>query len=65
MIKKITLIVIIATIAVLIGYDIFAAVTGGMDATISAVLLKWSKEYLVIPFAAGLLCGHLFWSQKQ
>lgn len=60
-IKKITQLVIIATIIVLSVYDAFALSLGGMDATISLTIWKTSLRYPVIPFASGFLCGHLFW----
>lgn len=62
--KRITLIVTSLFVVAMIGYDVFAVIKGGTDATISAVVLHWSKEYLIIPFALGALMGHLFWSQK-
>lgn len=44
----------------LIVWDIIVYVKVGSPATISVVILNWSKEYPVLPFAFGVLCGHLF-----
>lgn len=62
--KNLTKIFIISALSVIIGYDIFAVIQGGMDATISAVLLHWSREYPPVTLASGILLGHLFWPQK-
>lgn len=49
--------------AVLI-YDIWATVRHGRESTVSAVILSWAKNYPIVPFVFGLVCGHLFWSQN-
>lgn len=45
-------------------YDIYIGVNYGSAATISWVTWTTAKGYPIIPFAAGILCGHLFWSQQ-
>lgn len=64
-IRIITTFVLVATIVFLVGYDVIAALLGTTDATISWVIWTDIHEYPVIAFAAGFLCGHLFWSQTQ
>ena len=32
------------------------------DRLITTVIRKWAKDYPILPFALGVLCGHLFWS---
>lgn len=56
---KLTHWVIIATVVALVGFDIAAAVTE--LPTISEVIWANVGKHPVIPFAAGMLCGHLFW----
>lgn len=51
-------VVVITTIVILV-YDLFAYLSH-QDATISETLLQWAKDYPVVPFLGGLLCGHLF-----
>jgi hypothetical protein len=55
---------ILASLVLIIGYDIFAVLKDGEQATISAVLLGWSREYPPLTLAFGVLMGHLFWPQK-
>ncbi len=55
-----TEIVMSVTVVMLIGYDTYAAIQGGLHATISYQLTQLSKTYPVIPFAFGLLMGHFF-----
>jgi hypothetical protein len=61
MIKKITYIFIAATVVIILAYDVWAVLAGGLDATISQVLLNSSKEFPVISFALGFVFGHIFW----
>lgn len=49
---------------VVIAYDAIAAWRGGGAATISDVVLAVSLRRPIIPFAVGVLCGHLFFSQS-
>lgn len=51
----------IGTIAVVITVDIWLAVTG--RETVSQLTWRTSKRWPLIPFAAGVLAGHLFWGQ--
>jgi hypothetical protein len=61
--ETVTVCVIVATDLVVATYDVFALVRGGYKATISYVLLKAARNYPLIPFAFGVLIGHLFWFQ--
>lgn len=56
--------IIVAATFVLVGWDIFAAVKWGYEGTISRDILCAAYQQPVIPFAAGILCGHLFWPQR-
>lgn len=49
---------IVALIAV---YDIWTLVTRGYETTISAVTYNLSKRFPIIPFAIGVIAGHLWW----
>jgi len=63
--KNITVAVCIAATVALIAYDVLANAQGGVSATISRVLRAAAMEYPIIPFAVGVLVGHLFWSQSN
>jgi hypothetical protein len=56
--------VICFTVLMLVLYDIYAVVTWGYEGTISRDILFASLKHPIIAFAAGLLCGHLFWPQR-
>lgn len=62
--RKITLLVITFVVFVLIFYDIWICINYGAVSTISYVTWTSAKNYPIIPFAAGVLCGHLFWTQQ-
>ena len=48
-----------------VTWDMWVYVAGGYPATISHVVLGWSQAWPVVPFAVGVLCGHLFWPQYR
>jgi len=60
--QKITVIVIIADVVVLAGYDVYATMQGGSPATISWILTWSSQQWwgASIVFALGYLFGHFF-----
>lgn len=45
-----------------VAWDILAKVFGGMGSTVSSLLFNLGYDWPVIPFMAGLLCGHFFFS---
>lgn len=47
-------------VVVILAVDIALAVFGGVGATISFQITRWSYDYPAIPFAAGFLMGHWF-----
>ena len=59
--RSITKWLIIVTVVVWIAWDVVAYLAGGVDSTISVVILLWSREAPIIPFLTGVVCGHLFW----
>jgi hypothetical protein len=53
-------------VAVLIAIvDIWAAIKGGTHDTISGRIWDWSKDYTILPFSFGVVCGHLFWGKEK
>jgi hypothetical protein len=45
-------------------YDIVVSWRYGNDATVSRVVWRFSAEYPILAFAAGLVIGHLLWPQR-
>lgn len=60
MTRKITIVLILTTIAVWVGWDIFAAVEPTPGDTESEVLRDWGHAHASLPFALGALMGHFF-----
>lgn len=54
---------LVAVVVGLSAYDIFAAVKWGYHGTISYDILTMAMAHPIVAFAAGVLCGHLFWPQ--
>lgn len=50
---------------IIIGFDVIMALKQNRDPrnfkTISKLVWSASKKYPIVPFAVGILCGHLFW----
>jgi hypothetical protein len=53
-----------AAVFVFVVYDIFAAIHWGAGATISRDILQIADTHPILPFAIGVLMGHLFWPQR-
>ena len=56
--------IVAAFVAAIFGVDVWLALGEGSP-TISEWILKYSSEYIMIPFAFGILAGHLFWPQYK
>ena len=44
------------------GYTLLNAIPGD---TLSEAVWAVSMDYPLLPFLAGILCGHFFWQRKQ
>lgn len=49
----------------LVAWDVYVWLSPGGGDTISEVVLGWAKKTVVVPFAFGVLMGHLFWPQRR
>ena len=58
---RITRALLLAGLAAWIGWDIYVAFNSVTGDTISELTLGWSYTYSVIPYAAGVVAGHLWW----
>jgi hypothetical protein len=64
--RRITIGILIAFVALLIGYDIYAYVSVPRgEATISDVVLTFAQQHPVLPFLLGVVAGHLCWPQES
>ncbi len=53
--------VIVSTIVVWIVWDIYAYFMFGNVMTESVMIDLWTRKLKPLVFAAGFVCGHLFW----
>lgn len=53
--------IILAITAGLIVWDIVLAIRPPAEDTISEVIRKFAHKHPLIPFAFGVIMGHLFW----
>lgn len=58
---KATLLILVITAAILVGYDIYATVKGP-EYTITSLIRLVSKDHPIIPWIIGYLCGS--WIRK-
>lgn len=59
--KRVTVGLLIAVIAALIGWDIYVASNGVRGDTISEITLAFSRKVITLPLALGVVVGHLLW----
>jgi hypothetical protein len=57
----ITRLIIFFVAIVVVMWDSFLIFRGHTDATFSVVLYESARDFPVISFIAGFLCGHVFW----
>jgi hypothetical protein len=63
--RKITILLVLASIVILGGWDIVVAANSQSGDTISEIVLEASLRRPIIPFLAGVVSGHLWWSQPS
>lgn len=61
--RRWTVILMIVATCGLVAWDVLAAANRTQGDTISEIIRDWSSEHPILAFAAGLLCGHWFWSR--
>ena len=64
MTRKYTITILIIIALILIGWDIWVYIEPTDGDTISEITLAFAQKHPVLPFAIGVLCGHLLWPQK-
>jgi len=52
-------------IALILIWDLFAQLTGGLETTVSWAIWQWSGQYAFVSFLVGFVCGHLFWGDPK
>jgi len=59
-----TMLVMAVAVGLMIGWDVYVAffnrIPNRVD-TISGIMLGWAQQIWTLPFAFGVLGGHLFW----
>lgn len=62
--RRATVVLLVLLVAGVLAYDLAALLGGGPDATVSRVVYESARRWPVIPFLAGVVCGHFFWPVK-
>ncbi len=62
--RNLTIGFILVVVVIGVIYDLLVWHLYGSAATISWVTWTSAKKWPIIPFAMGILCGHLFWVQQ-
>ena len=63
--RKITKYVIISTILLWIGWDIYAFIEPAPNDTESEVIVSWAHQFASFAFSFGAVCGHWFWPGER
>lgn len=62
---NLTVVFIIALVLVVTIYDVWIIKKAGKYESISAHIIRMSKESRMLPLAVGVLIGHLWWSMDS
>lgn len=62
--NKLTLTVFLVLFAVLMTFDVWTLVSRGYETTVSWTLYVWGTQFPIVPFAFGVLVGHLLWPNR-
>lgn len=49
----------------MVVYNVVITVEPTPNDSISALLHEWGRQHPSVPFAAGVLCGHVFWPARR
>jgi uncharacterized membrane protein YdjX (TVP38/TMEM64 family) len=60
-----TIAILLAFLVLLLVWEGWVLVNAEQGDTISSVIATAAERWPVIPFLAGLLCGHFFWPMKD
>tara|TARA_R110002096_G_scaffold34017_3_gene97567 strand:- start:3756 stop:3989 length:234 start_codon:yes stop_codon:yes gene_type:complete len=61
---NLTILIIIITVIFLIAFDVYIIAKKGKQESISAHIIRGSKQYPLAVLLFGMLLGHLFFSMK-
>ena len=56
--------IVVGLVGLAIAFDIWLSITDGPDKTISHEVYQATLKNPIVAFAAGVVCGHLFWPQR-
>jgi len=57
--------VIHVIILAVVAWDLYVSYTGRPDQMVSYIVAGWARVWPMLPFATGVLIGHLFWCQRM
>lgn len=62
---NLTIIFITLTVLAWLFFDIYIIAKKGKHESISAHIIRGSKQFPMLAFLVGFLCGHLFWKMSD
>lgn len=62
--KNATKFFVILIFLIVIGYDGAVIAVKGFEFSVSNTLIVWAYKFPIVSFAAGFVCGHLFWRMR-
>jgi hypothetical protein len=52
---------VMVVVALVAAWDIYAGAVQGATGSVSGIIQRWAVAYPILPFALGLVAGHLLW----
>lgn len=63
--KMMTIYFSIAALIIILAFDGWVMLQHGQEATISWMVISYSYDQPLVPFLAGVVCGHFWWQLKR
>lgn len=53
--------VFLVIIVIIYSWDAYMMTSGQINQSVSVLVREWSSKQPILPFAVGVLVGHIFW----
>jgi len=63
--KNLTKVFLVGIMLIILFFDLWLVIFGGVESTISYIIYQWSFSYPLFTFLFGVICGHLFGQIKE
>jgi len=62
--RKVTVALLISTVVLLAGWDLYVALNDTPNDTISYIVLAFAQRHPIVALCVGIVLGHVFWPNR-